>query len=177
MKSKARWTYEVFSIEGEKNRSLVIVPCDTLAEALAGAFRDVTHYIGACRHTIAVVFHEKHKSCGVSGAITGASSASTVTPSKANATVIPDILEEIRRIKEQNTEILRLMRMARDRRWYALQDAGERLGRAAWTLRQLCSHGKIRAEKGEDGQWRISADELTRLEQDGVPKLPNRPPK
>ena len=71
-------------------------------------------------------------------------------------------------------EILCLMRVARDRRWYNLQDAGERLGRAARTLRQLCSHGKIRAEKGEDSQWHISADELERLEQEGVPKLPQR---
>jgi hypothetical protein len=97
-----------------------------------------------------------------------------MTPSESNTAVAPDILGEIRQIKEQNLEILRLMRVARDRRWYNLQDAGERLGRAAWTLRQLCSHGKIRAEKGEDSQWRISADELARLEQEGVPKLPQR---
>jgi hypothetical protein len=97
-----------------------------------------------------------------------------MTPSESNAAVAPDVLEEIRQIKEQNLEILRLMRVARDRRWYNLQDAGERLSRAAWTLRQLCSHGKIRAEKGEDGQWRISAEELARLEQEGVPRLPQR---
>ena len=97
-----------------------------------------------------------------------------MTPSKPNTAVVLDILEEIRQIKEQNLEILRLMRVARDRRWYNLQDAGERLSRAAWTLRQLYSHGKIRAEKGEDGQWRISADELARLEHEGVPKLPQR---
>jgi hypothetical protein len=97
-----------------------------------------------------------------------------MTPSESNTAVAPGILEEIRQIKEQNLEILRLMRVARDRRWYNLQDAGERLNRAAWTLRQLCSHGKIRAEKGEDSQWRIAADELTRLEQEGVPRLPPR---
>jgi hypothetical protein len=72
-----------------------------------------------------------------------------MTPSESNTAVAPDILEEIRQIKQQNLEILRLLRVAGDRRWYNLQDAGERLGRAAWTLRQLC-HGKIRAEKGED---------------------------
>ena len=101
-------------------------------------------------------------------------SVSPMTPSKSDAAVVPDILEEIRQIKEQNVEILRLMGVVRNRRWYNLQDAGERLGRATWTLRQLCSHDKIRAEKGEDGQWRISADELARLEQEGVPKLPQR---
>ena len=95
-----------------------------------------------------------------------------MTTSELNIAIGPDLIEEIRQIKEQNLEILRLMRVARDRRWYNLQDAGERLSRAAWTLRQLCSHGKIRAEKGEDGQWRISADELVRLEQEGVPEAP-----
>ena len=34
------WTYEVMSIEGEKKRSLVIAPCDSLAQAMAGAFKD-----------------------------------------------------------------------------------------------------------------------------------------
>jgi hypothetical protein len=101
-------------------------------------------------------------------------SISPTTPSKSDAAGVPGILEELRQIKEQNLEILRLMGVVRNRRWYNLQDAGERLGRATWTLRQLCSHGRIRAEKGEDGQWRISAEELARLEQDGVPKLPQR---
>jgi hypothetical protein len=56
-----------------------------------------------------------------------------------------------------------------------MHDAEERLSRTASTLRQLCNHGKIRATKGEDGHWRISADEMARLEQEGVPKLPQRP--
>jgi hypothetical protein len=104
-------------------------------------------------------------------------SISPTTPSKPDAAGVLDIMEEIRQIKEQNLEILRLVgtaKVPKDRRWYGLQDAAERLDRAAWTLRQLCSHGRIRAEKGEDGQWRISAEELARLEQDGVPKLPQR---
>jgi hypothetical protein len=104
-------------------------------------------------------------------------SISPTTPSKSDAAGVPGILEELRQIKEQNLEILRLIgaaKVPKDRRWYGLQYAAERLDRSTWTLRQLCSHGKIRAEKGDDGQWRIAADELARLEQDGVPKLPQR---
>jgi len=97
-----------------------------------------------------------------------------MTTLEMNSAATPDIVEELRQIKEQNLEILRLMRAARDRRWYTLKDAEDRLSRAAWTLRQLCNCGKIQAEKGEDGQWRISADELKRLEQEGIPKLPQR---
>jgi hypothetical protein len=44
--AKTYWTYEVVSIEGEKRRPLVIAPCDELAAALAGAFKDATYYIG-----------------------------------------------------------------------------------------------------------------------------------
>jgi len=63
------WTYEIICIEGDKKRSLVIAPCDTLAQAMAGAFKDSTYYIGACGYKVAVVFHEMCKPCGGSGAI------------------------------------------------------------------------------------------------------------
>ena len=51
------WTYEVVCIEGEKKRSLVIAPCDSLAQAMAGAFKDATYYIGVCGYKVALVFH------------------------------------------------------------------------------------------------------------------------
>jgi hypothetical protein len=104
-------------------------------------------------------------------------SISPTTLSKSDAAGVPDILDELRQIKEQNLEILRLLGVVRSRRWHNMQDAAQRLDRSAWTLRQLCNHGKINAVKGEDGQWRISADEMARLEQDGVPKLPQKPAK
>jgi hypothetical protein len=69
MKIESYWTYEVLSIEGDKKRSLVIAPCDTLAEAMAGAFKDATYYIGSCRYAVTVVFHEMCKACGGSGVI------------------------------------------------------------------------------------------------------------
>jgi hypothetical protein len=69
MKSEGYWTYEVLSIEGEKKRSLVISPCDTLAQAMAGAFKDATYYIGVCGYKVALSFHEMCKACNGSGAI------------------------------------------------------------------------------------------------------------
>jgi hypothetical protein len=65
MKTKIEtyWVYEVFSIEGDKKRSVVVVPCDTLAEATAGAFKDATYYIGECGYQVAVGFEEKCKAC------------------------------------------------------------------------------------------------------------------
>jgi hypothetical protein len=63
------WTYEVVSIEGEKKRSLVIAPCDSLAQAMAGAFKDAAYYIGVCGYKVALVFHEMCKACNGSGAI------------------------------------------------------------------------------------------------------------
>jgi len=69
MKSESYWTYEVLSVESDKKRSLVIAPCDTLAHALAGAFKDATYYVGVCGYKVALVFHEMCKACGGSGAV------------------------------------------------------------------------------------------------------------
>ena len=69
MNSDTYWTYEVLSIEGDKKRSLVIAPCDTLAQAAAGAFRDATYYIGVCGYKVALAFHEMCKACNGSGAV------------------------------------------------------------------------------------------------------------
>jgi DnaJ-class molecular chaperone len=64
---KTYWTYEVFSVEGVKRRSLVIAPCDDLAAALAGAFKDVTYYIGVCGYKVALHFHELCATCQGTG--------------------------------------------------------------------------------------------------------------
>lgn len=65
--AKTYWTYEVVSIEGEKKRSLVIAPCDDLAAALAGAFKDTTYYIGVCGYKVALHFHELCATCQGTG--------------------------------------------------------------------------------------------------------------
>ena len=50
------------------------------------------------------------------------------------------------------------------REFYTVDQAAERLGLAAWTVRNRCRLGDILAEKDRSGQWVIHCDELERLE-------------
>jgi excisionase family DNA binding protein len=87
----------------------------------------------------------------------------------------PDLSAQLARIEAQNLEILSLLGAARKpKRFLPAEEAAERLGRSCWTVRQLCNAGQIRAVKGDDGCWRIPADEVDRLEVEGVPRLPRR---
>jgi excisionase family DNA binding protein len=87
-----------------------------------------------------------------------------------------DLLEILTRIEKQNLEILARLSPKASRRYLSVDEAAERLNRSAWTVRQLCASGQIRAVKGDDKTWRIPADEVSRLEEDGAPRLPKRTP-
>ena len=57
------WCYEVCCLDGEKPRGLVTSCKDTLAEAIAGAFRDAAYYIGVCGYKVGVSFEERCSAC------------------------------------------------------------------------------------------------------------------
>ena len=83
-----------------------------------------------------------------------------------------DVLEILARIEKQQQEILSRLTPKASRKYLTVEEAAGRLDRSAWTVRQLCNLGQIRAVKGEDKTWRIPADEVARLEEEGAPKLP-----
>lgn len=61
----------------------------------------------------------------------------------------------------------------RDRQWYSVKDVARRLGKTEYTVRQWCRQRRLLAEKldfgrGGQGEWRISHDELLRLEREGL---------
>ena len=85
------------------------------------------------------------------------------------------LFDMLARIEKQNLEILAAVAPRTSRKYLSVEEAAERLDRSAWTIRQLCASDQIKAIKGNDGCWRISADEVTRLEEKGVPTLPKRP--
>ena len=85
-----------------------------------------------------------------------------------------DVLDYLARIEQQNLEILSRLSPKPHRRFLPVEEAAERLGRSPWTIRQLCNVGQIRGVKGDDGKWKLSADEVARLEENGVPRLPKR---
>jgi len=83
-----------------------------------------------------------------------------------------DVLEILARIEKQQQEILSRLTPKASRKYLTVEEAAGRLDRSAWTVRQLCNLGLIRAVKAEDKTWRIPADEVARLEEEGAPKLP-----
>jgi hypothetical protein len=84
------------------------------------------------------------------------------------------LFEMLARIEKQNLEILAAVAPKASRKYLSVEDTAERLDRSAWTIRQLCASDQIKAVKGNDGCWRILADEVTQLEEEGVPKLLKR---
>lgn len=87
-----------------------------------------------------------------------------------------EVLDAIARIENQNLEILSRLTPKPSRKYLSVDQAAERLDRSAWTVRQLCNAGQIKAVKGDDKTWRIPADEVARLEEEGAPRLPSRTP-
>ena len=89
-------------------------------------------------------------------------------------TTMQKLFDCLARIEKQNLEILAAVAPKASRKYLSVEEAAERLDRSAWTIRQLCKSGQIKAVKGNDGCWRIPADEVARLEEEGVPTLPKR---
>jgi excisionase family DNA binding protein len=85
-----------------------------------------------------------------------------------------DVITILARIEEQNLDIISRLSPKANRRYLSVEEVAERLNRSAWTIRQLCNCDQIRAVKGDDGCWRIPADDVTRLEECGVPRLQRR---
>ena len=57
-----------------------------------------------------------------------------------------------------------------ERKFYTVDEVSEQTGLSGWTVRQACNKGRIKAEKGPNGQWRIPRDELVKLQNEGLPK-------
>src|SRR5437868_3622153 len=60
--------------------------------------------------------------------------------------------------------------------WYSAEELAKILGRAEFTVREWCRHGRIHAEKKGSGRgkyqgWVISHAELLRIQKEGL--LPN----
>jgi excisionase family DNA binding protein len=59
------------------------------------------------------------------------------------------------------------------RTWFSIEEAAELLGKSPYTVREWCRAGRINARKtgekrGSAEVWRISAQEMTRLREDGL---------
>lgn len=58
------------------------------------------------------------------------------------------------------------------RQWFTPAEVGQMVGRAEFTVREWCRHGRIEATKngqrGGTGEWRIHRDEINRYQNEGL---------
>jgi hypothetical protein len=84
------------------------------------------------------------------------------------------LLQRLDRIEGALAELLR-QRTVKD--WYATDEVAQILGKAEFTVREWCRHGRVRAEKKGSGRgkyqgWVIAHGELQRIQREGL--LPAR---
>jgi hypothetical protein len=80
-------------------------------------------------------------------------------------------LEQLIRRLDRIEQLLLDQRSVRE--WYGTEEFAERVGKAEFTVREWCRHGRIRAEKRKSGRgrfcaWAISHDEFLRYQREGL---------
>ena len=86
-----------------------------------------------------------------------------------------DVLAE--RLDRIEATLAVLVQQRTVKEWYTTTEIGNILGRAEYTVREWCRMGRIRAQKlrggrGNEGEWRISREELERYHRDGLRPIP-----
>ena len=88
-------------------------------------------------------------------------------PSPDRLAMLEDGIDEIQKLlKAQDI-------CNKKKEWYTVKETAERAGYAEWTIRHACLKRRIKAEKGQDGNWRISHEELVQLQSHGLAKEPD----
>jgi len=83
------------------------------------------------------------------------------------------------RLEKIEMLLVSLVERERTREWYSVEEFSRIVGRAEFTCREWCRHGRISAKKKESGRgahasWAISHLELLRFQKEGL--LPIRRP-
>jgi hypothetical protein len=81
-----------------------------------------------------------------------------------------DILKKLERLEAM---LVILVDRATVREWYSTEEFAQIVGKAEFTVREWCRHGRVHAEKRMSGRgafpaWVISHDELLRYQRDGL---------
>ncbi len=77
------------------------------------------------------------------------------------------------RLEKIETLLAVLVERQQVREWYTVEEFARVVGRAEFTCREWCRHGRIRAEKKESGRgayaaWAVSHTELLRFQREGL---------
>ena len=86
----------------------------------------------------------------------------------------PTIDERLARIESM---LAALVERQKVKEWYSVEEVASQVGKAAFTVREWCRHGRILAQKrsykrGKSAEWMISHEELVRVQNQGL--LPDR---
>jgi hypothetical protein len=81
--------------------------------------------------------------------------------------------QTVQRLDRIEELLRRLLDEKTVRDWYSVEQLAERIGKAAFTVREWCRLGRLNASKrqsggGSHGAWVISHDELLRYEREGL---------
>ena len=87
-----------------------------------------------------------------------------------------ELLEEheiIERLERIETALRALTEQRQVQKWYDTATAAKILGKAAYSVREWCRLGRVRAEKracgrGTSKEWMISHEELMRIKAEGL---------
>jgi hypothetical protein len=90
---------------------------------------------------------------------------------------IEPVLERLDRLETLLGELLR-QRAVKD--WYTTEEVAGILGKAKFTVREWCRHGRVRCRKKNSGrgkhrEWVIAHEELLRIQREGL-LPPEQPP-
>ncbi len=83
---------------------------------------------------------------------------------------IEPVLERLDKVEAALTDLIR-QRTTKD--WYSTDEIAGILGKAKFTVREWCRHGRVHCRKQNSGRgkhkgWVISHDELLRIEREGL---------
>jgi DNA-directed RNA polymerase specialized sigma24 family protein len=83
---------------------------------------------------------------------------------------LAELLERLGRMEEA---IMLLTRQRTVKDWYTTAEIAEMLGKAEFTVREWCRHGRLHAEKRRSGRgpfpaWVISQTEVLRYQREGL---------
>ena len=82
--------------------------------------------------------------------------------------------DELRgRLSRIESTLEELLRQKTIKEWYTTDEVAAVLGKAAFTVREWCRHGRVQANKrdcgrGNSKEWIISREELMRIQTDGL---------
>ena len=87
------------------------------------------------------------------------------------ADAVPLTLDQ--RLERIESMLVALVERQKVKDWYSVEEVASQVGKAAFTVREWCRHGRILAQKrsyrrGKSAEWMISHEEVQRVQNQGL---------